>query len=59
MAAVDQRELLSLLQDARELIDFDAENCDFGPALGMHKMRLKEWKKRVGQILLQNKYLMK
>lgn len=56
---VDERELLSLLNDAKSLLAFDAENCDFGPAHGMHEMRLAEWKKRVNKILLQTKHLMR
>lgn len=48
---VDQRELLSLLKDAKDLLEFDEENCDFGPSFGIHRRHKEEWLTRVMQIL--------
>ncbi len=37
------KRLRQLLKDAIAVIEFDEENCDFGPAYGMHKKREKDF----------------
>lgn len=35
-------ELKRIIRDLLEVMDFDAENCDFGPAYGMWEKRKKK-----------------
>lgn len=49
-------DLLELIYDLKGALEFDAENCDFGPAYGMWEERRKNALKRATSILRETKF---
>ena len=50
---MNEQQLIELLRGAEHLLAFDAENCDFGPAYGLHESALKRWRKDARKIIEQ------
>jgi hypothetical protein len=49
-------DLLAIIYDLKEALEFDAENCDFGPAYGMWETSRKDALKRARSILKSSSY---
>ncbi|USV41116.1 hypothetical protein [Xanthomonas phage BUDD] len=51
-----EKDLLRLIDDLREALEFDAEHCDFGPAYGIWESRRRKALQEARRLLISKNF---